>query len=651
MATQDTSMPSPQTGSTILRDMRYKQGNFTPKASSGGGLLDYIAKPAEDFIKGFTGTPGTDYGNDAANFGDAVANATPGGHEVSGLVQSLPKIAGVAMGAVKTGETVAKDAETVLPKMPNFLTRTGEAIKSDIGKVIAPDASKNIYGSVKTQQIQNALRRNNVDNYTQLPQAADRLFQQKINPELSVNPKQVNLDDISNSIVGEMRKLKPGLDLNGAQQAAKRVMIDMYNSAREGTDNPVPTSIDTPSIFKIKTDLNNTEAVNNYFKGNPISSMEDLATIGARNALGKIISDAHPTIAEATRDYGLLKEAVPSLFKASQQGRGIGINVKGFNVGIPSALGGPIRDMTGGALRTAGKIADSPAGKILGPAALITAGAAGYPIVKNAINQYNQDTTGQADYGVGGNSYGETTPNSNVAHSDSLVQKYGFAKADNSGNIPLPKQTAPSGQYYTYSDFLGDTKGMSPNSPQYGAAHQRYTDSISRAQEYFKGNNKQNFMDNAQNYVNDAYSAKDSFVQVPPTLLNKLKTWQNVQTYINGGGQYAQQLQQLSQFNTEYASAYQDATGSTPTKDQLLDPALPPKALSSRWASMVDNMNKWYKQNLDPYLAVTTSSTVQTPQGQPIAPQYPSGARSQSNVDDLLQSNSQLNNVQLPSIQ
>ncbi|HEX9060859.1 MAG TPA: hypothetical protein VF941_11825 [Clostridia bacterium] len=271
-------------------------------------------------------------------------------------------------------EALQVQAAPAIPK-PNILTRMGTAITSDVGKTVSPKAVDNPFGPEYTQDMQSALLRNGVDHYNQAPAAARNLYDNVIGPELKNNPQSISLDDLTQQIVAGMQKMKPGLDPREAKIAAADVINNMYDVSRN--TGQAAQTIDTPSLLKIKTDLNSTLPVRNlYDRGIPPQNSTDLATVVARNTLGDVVAKMHPAVAQATKDYGLISDAMPSLFKAAQEGRGIGVRVGSINVGIPSAIGGPIRDVTGGGLRLAGQVADSPLGKILGKAGLLAGGVA-----------------------------------------------------------------------------------------------------------------------------------------------------------------------------------------------------------------------------------------------------------------------------------
>ncbi len=264
---------------------------------------------------------------------------------------------GVVGSAIDTGVTAAKPVvKAVAQETKANVAANGGAQRGFIGmgkkaatpelppivsQVKAPDAAKSVFGSEHTANIQDALKRNGVQDYNGIAAAAHHLYDNIIKPELFNTPKPIKIDNVTNSIVNEMRKAKPGIDATEATRAAKSVINDMYSRARAATGNtePVPTHIDTPSLFGIKQDLNSTDAVKNYYAGNPPQDLVDSATVAARNALGKIIQSAHPNVAQATKDYGLLQDAVPSIYRATTQAEKDAANMPKQNV-VQKVIGG-----------------------------------------------------------------------------------------------------------------------------------------------------------------------------------------------------------------------------------------------------------------------------------------------------------------------
>jgi hypothetical protein len=198
---------------------------------------------------------------------------------------------------------------------------------NDISRTVSPKATADPYGPVHTQEMQDALTRNGVTNYSKAPAAAKKIYDGVINPEFESNPKTIALDDVVNGyknakgeyvpgIVKEMQLLNPELDAREAKEAAADMINKTYNISRNTTGNA--TGITDKSLFDIKTNLNGTTAVKNYYKGTIPTSTSQLAQVAARDSISNIIADLHPNIAQATRDYGLIDDAMPSLFKAYQ---------------------------------------------------------------------------------------------------------------------------------------------------------------------------------------------------------------------------------------------------------------------------------------------------------------------------------------------
>lgn len=106
--------------------LRSPYGKYIKVAGSGSGgegggghsIKGYDKSAAGEFMKGFFGAPGEGVNSNKPlqSLGDSVANATPGGHEVSQLPHILP-IAGTA--AVGAGKTFMKAADE-LPKIKPF---------------------------------------------------------------------------------------------------------------------------------------------------------------------------------------------------------------------------------------------------------------------------------------------------------------------------------------------------------------------------------------------------------------------------------------------------------------------------------------------------------------------------------------------------
>lgn len=221
---------------------------------------------------------------------------------------------GEGVGALKGRLTPGvKTAPEALPAKPGLFT------KNDVNEAVPSDIAKNPYAQEDIAPMQDALRKYNISNASQASQGLKSIYDNVINPELKNNPQVVPLDDVTGGIVQEMKKMQPGLDTREAMNAAHRSIIDMYNVGKNTTENIVPSGIGTSDLLNLKTAANQTLPVKNFYNNGVIpTSPTDLGTLAASKALTKIVAKYHPNIAEATRDYGLINDAYPSLYKASQ---------------------------------------------------------------------------------------------------------------------------------------------------------------------------------------------------------------------------------------------------------------------------------------------------------------------------------------------
>lgn len=522
----------------------------------------------------------------------------------------------------------------IQPIKQNFLTKAGNAIKSDIGKTISPDAAKNPFGPEETIDMQNALMRNGVDNYTKAPAAARNLYDNIINPELRANPNIKPIDSVVDGytnaqgqyipgIVNEMQKLNPGLNANEAKIAANSVINDMYDISRN--TGQTASSIDDASLLKIKTDLNSTIPVKNYYNGTPPSNDRELAMVAARKAISGQIADAHPNIAQATKDYGLISDAMPSLLRAHQQGRGIGLYLPNIGrVGLPSAVGGPIRDATGGTLRVAGKVADTPVGKALGVAGLIGGGAAlqasGLP--QEFIKNYTQQGTTQAEGNIGSNQQQKL----NVHIPTSIPQSLAEVKPED-GIIDPKVLKGADGQPFasnvnTIQAQIADLNAKKklpayqfdlPNTPgnkgdidgQIATLESKKTISENANEGYAAANT----------FHGDIIDAKQAAQNAPSTLFKDFPTYAALQAAFNG--KYALLAQKLQNLTSNYpgiAKSLLDDKGNFK--------AMTPEVLS-KLLDGADTLAKWgyYQQlqkqmgtpNQSPYLPPITPSPTSAP--------------------------------------
>ncbi len=344
-----------------------------------------------------------------------------------------------------------------------------KATTNIVDRVVAPDITKSLSGDIHTANIQEAMKRNGVSDFSQIGPAARDLYDKTINPTLSSSPKLVQIDKITDNIVAEMRKMKPGLDPTAAKNAAHSVITDMYDMARGGENLPVPTHIDTPSIFNIKQDLNGTNAVKDYFAGNTPTDLTDMATVASRNALANTIGTAHPEIAQATKDYGLLQQGLPSVYKetnaaiAADAAKKAGADPMKYIGGkaLDYLPGGPILHGVGNA------VLKNPIGqKALGLGVAGVAGALGMKYLPDIVNSYNDKSTSQASNDIGANKNKELN-----VHDTSISQGVNPDGTFSVSNLPADKNGVKLTQGRLYipnpsqiKDATGSTIGVDDNS-------------------------------------------------------------------------------------------------------------------------------------------------------------------------------------------
>lgn len=521
----------------------------------------------------------------------------------------------------------------VMPK-PNVLTRMGTAITSDVGKTISPKAVDNPFGPEYTQEMHSALLRNGVDHYDQAPAAARNLYDNVIGPELKNNPKSLPLDNVVdgytnaqgvhvNGVVDEMRAMDPSLDPREAKIAAADVINNMYDVSRN-TGQPAQT-IDTPSLLKIKTDLNGTNAVKNYFSGNTPSNPTQLAQVAARNSLADIVADMHPNIAQATKDYGLISDAMPSLFKAAQEGRGIGVRLGSINVGIPSAAGGVIRDVTGGGLRLAGQVADSPIGKVLGKAGILAGGVA---LGAGAVSQIAKQQKGSQAQDVTGGVVNQVVDHGGtVAHPVKTVNDIpsvltGLSTGDDSyqpvspdaiqgsdGNSIGISNTAYQQQRQKLETLYGQ---QAVNNPQLAAQTKAQIDNLDTK-----------YNDPSNKNLNNAYTDVTTQEQTIQTAKNTLKTVSPSLTQLFGVGKFSWDTLR-TQTDPKYDTLKQELNNVVavypPAKDLLAEAKTQKGVQNIITAAHLFVLTNYYSQ-LNTAAGGQTTTGQQAPQAQQLPPQ------------------------------
>lgn len=467
-----------------------------------------------------------------------------------------------------------------------------------VSKVVAPDAAKSVFGAEHTAAIQDALQRNGVQDYNGIAPAAHNLYDNIIKPELFNNPKPVNIQDVSDAIVSEMRKAKPGIDPMAAERAAKSVLNDMYDRARAATGNtePVPTHIDTPSLFGIKQGLNSTDAVKDYYNGNPPQNLTDSATVASRNAISNIIQKAHPGVAQATKDYGLLQDAVPSIYKATQDEAGNLSPWQKFRGQSPFAQIGEFGGAVAGTkalLPTIGSVVGA-AGALAKPAEDSVLGALGYtPKGMAADSNYN------------------TQPNKHVAHNGIVP--------DLNNNYNLPVQTTAGTTYMTNAQRQQAEANLDPSSPQYVKIEQKYQDDQTKAAKQLP-NNTQSFMLNAPTYMNDINQSNKDLQTMPRNLLTTLNSTQKWNAYLsNPKNPYAKQVADLGKLNADFIEAYSAINGSFPSamESSLIGAGDSTQQAQEKWSNIIDYVTQQYTVpgRQDAFMAVNTPAGYQTDNG------------------------------------
>lgn len=334
----------------------------------------------------------------------------------------------------------------ITPKGPNILQKAANSIESDIGKAQPSDIATNMRAPQEIGPMQDSLKRWNVYNYKQAGPAADGIYSKYINPYLAQNNRSIALDDgqgggLVNDVVSNMRQLQPNLSPLEAKNAASKFINNLYDVARNSTEpsQVVPDSIDAKSVLDMRTRLNQTLPVRQYLTDGTIGSTDDLAAVATRNALSKNLSQTYkdnPNLVQAIQDYGNIKEAYPSLYQAAQQGSKISKN--------PIIATGQIgKKLTAGTLRTAGNVASTPAGKVIGGLGLVggayAAGKLGSPQMPGIKSGNNNQ--GQGPDSQGGNTQSPDQANSGINepgnHSSSIPQSIDDIKPNAKGNYSV----------------------------------------------------------------------------------------------------------------------------------------------------------------------------------------------------------------------
>jgi hypothetical protein len=143
----------------------------------------------------------------------------------------------------------------------------------------------------------------------------------------------------------------------------------------------------------------------------------------------------------------------------------------------------------------------------------------------------------------------------------------------------------------------------------------RFANDQKQAEAVFSGNNIKNFMSNATTYNADGKQLLDTLSGLPTGFWNGVKQVGSIKAYSDPN--YADQLQQISNFNNEYTSAYESVTGQKPTDDQLLSSANSPAQAAKKYAAMMQFIAGTYGKYVTPYLALTSATGSQTNYGTP----------------------------------
>lgn len=408
--------------SKLKSDTGQAAGPPNPKFRTGGDTMAQGGTgPKINVNKVSTGKGAADYGYTPTGTGTEPMRPVDGPPAPIATSQNLPAIAP--------------------PKAPNVLTKLANKVKSDINQATPADIASNPRAMQEAGPMQATLAKYNVYNASQAGPAMDRIYSQYINPEMSRNPKMIPLDSSNASgtglpalvptVVKEMQKLEPGLNEREANLAASKYLNNLYDVARNDQTTPtnsptVPGFIDSPSVLQMRTSLNNTRAVQQYFKDGSINNTSDLAAVASRNALSKVLDAAHPEISQAIKDYGTIKEAYPSLFKASMQ------HTPAYN--LPAIGLNMAKSATSGTLRAAGKMADTPGGKLALQGGAITAGLGGAYLVGKGNPNQGQNTQGNNQgNGIKTNNQSSGDLNS-TNHTQIIPQTIDDIKPDSKGN-------------------------------------------------------------------------------------------------------------------------------------------------------------------------------------------------------------------------
>lgn len=351
----------------------------------------------------------------------------------------------------------------------------------------------------------------------------------------------------------------------------------------------------------------------------------------SRDATDEVLDKEYPQASKLNNDMSDLYKAKTSLRKgANQEGaaaqKQANTPPEPRNLGskfIPSTVLGTDMKPFQNLFNTA---TNSPKGlKISGGLGLIGLGVGAKSAYDQLYNPSQKQTNAQESNGSG------NTPNNGIdTHTTGLIShSYGNINPD--GGLP---QNAPQGSnqrhYMSEAEYQQQLQQIGSKftygTPDYNNAkaqlEAQYNNDQAQAQEVFKGNNIKNFMDNASQYVNDGQTVKDTLANLPPGFWNGVSKAGSIRAY--NDPQYQAERQQIANFNNEYTSAYEAATGQKPTDDMLLSSANSPKQAGVKLRAMMQNLIGKYGDYLAPYLAVTSATGTQTNYGTPQSlPQTP----------------------------